>query len=178
MLMKENQQRYESLFENHPDPVLLLSREAEILNMNDAGEKITGYTKDELLPFKSNLLHEDQELYRRHFHQALKGESQEFESIIRYKAGQAILLRITLVPIMVDKEIIGVYCIAKDISEYRKMQRSLLESILNLLSYSRRVVYYKRSVQVKKKNGEKVRNHEYISCQKFKPRIWRSRDFQ
>ncbi|PZE19003.1 PAS domain S-box protein [Paenibacillus xerothermodurans] len=127
-LLKANQQRYKSLFEHHADLVLTMTLDGRILSANDACEKVTGITKDEMIGLTPDTLMQNPELFNQYLMSAADGEPKEFEECIVHKSGDVLLLRITFVPVIVDDCIEGVYCIAKDITEFRATQRILNEN--------------------------------------------------
>ncbi|WP_199614593.1 PAS domain-containing sensor histidine kinase [Paenibacillus alkalitolerans] len=145
MLLLQNQQRYKSLIEHYPDLVLAISLDGDILIVNDACEKVTGYTKEEISRIKPILLGHETGLYRKQFQLAIKGQPQEFEDTMVHKQGHLLNLRITYVPIIVDEKIEGVYSIIKDVTQYKKATERLLyhEEIYELISkHARDVILY------------------------------------
>ncbi|TVY10968.1 PAS domain-containing sensor histidine kinase [Paenibacillus cremeus] len=123
----DSSRHYRSLYENHPDLVATISLQGNIVDANAACEKVTGYTRSELQQLTPYSLHRIPEKSRSHFQFALNGDTPEYESTIIHKQGHELLLRITYVPIIVDGKVIGVHGMAKDITEYRSIQRALLE---------------------------------------------------
>ena len=60
------------------------------------------------------------ELATKNFHKALNGRPQNFELFGLQKDGCRVNMNITIMPIIVDSKIIGVYGIAKDISKEKE----------------------------------------------------------
>lgn len=127
LLLKESEQRYKSLFEKHPDLVFSLSPDGDMLSVNSACERVTGYAASEILHFESIVIPEDQERVAGYFQQTIQGVPQDYEISIIHKKGHLIKLRITNIPIMIDHEIVGIYGIAKDITEFREKSKKLRE---------------------------------------------------
>ncbi|WP_281888608.1 PAS domain S-box protein [Paenibacillus sp. YYML68] len=122
----QSKERYKSLFQCHPDAIMSFSPSGQFTSVNDACERVTGYTKQELLHMDPSVLLERTDVSRKHFLLALEGEPQEFEEIIIHKNGHRVVLRVTYVPIVVESKIEGIYSILKDITEYRKATEQLL----------------------------------------------------
>ncbi len=125
--LEESEQRYKSLFEHNPDAVYSFDLEGNFLSGNPACEKISGYTVEELLQmsFVPLTVEEDLERTRQHFEKAVKGEPQNYEIAIIHKDGHRVELNITNTPIVVEGEIIGVYGIAKDVTERKRAEEAL-----------------------------------------------------
>jgi two-component system, sporulation sensor kinase A len=124
--LRESNQRYKSLFEHHPDIVFSISNDGKLSKINSACEKITGYSPDELLGLSASILMpEDEETFKYHHELAIQGQPQDFEIHIIHKNGHAVPLRLTNFPIIVNHQIIGVYGIAKDVSEYKRKGEEL-----------------------------------------------------
>jgi PAS domain S-box-containing protein len=47
--MQESEERFRLLFENSPDAITLLDRSGTIIDLNESTERLTGYTKEELV---------------------------------------------------------------------------------------------------------------------------------
>jgi PAS domain S-box-containing protein len=126
----ENQQRYKSLFDHHPDAIFSINHEGYILTSNHSFEKITGYhfREWENRKFSDTVVTEYIDLTHYYFMKALSGDPQNFELAILHKMGRRIELNFTLVPIIVNNKIIGVYGIAQDITEKKKTEEMLIKS--------------------------------------------------
>ncbi|HVX31171.1 MAG TPA: diguanylate cyclase, partial [Nitrolancea sp.] len=125
--LRENEQRYRSLFYHNPDAVFSLDPRGTCLSANPACETVTGYRVDEMVrtPLSKLVVHEDLPATLRHFVRTARGEAQSFEIGIVRKSGERTRLRITSLPIIVDGEIVGVYGIAKDETERRNLEEQL-----------------------------------------------------
>ncbi|WP_052353749.1 PAS domain S-box protein [Neobacillus jeddahensis] len=122
--------RYKSLFDHNPDGMFTLDRDGTFQSVNPAAEKMTGYTKEELLNTTFERLIEpvEKEQNCRHFNLALQGETQVYEANCIRKDGNLRILQLKLVPMIREQEILGVYGITKDITEQKQSQKRLKES--------------------------------------------------
>ncbi|MGH8354444.1 MAG: GAF domain-containing sensor histidine kinase, partial [Pseudomonas sp.] len=128
--LQESEQRYRSLFTFNPDPVFSLNLDGAYESLNRAGCELSGYREEELLgqSFSALLLPEELPRVSAHFRAARAGAAQHFEAQARTRDGQILELDVTNLPIMVDERIVGVFGIAKDISERNRMTRALREA--------------------------------------------------
>ena len=128
--LEESRQRYKSLFEHNPDAVYSFDLEGNFLSANPACEELTGYAAEELLQmsFMPLIVPEYQGKTRRHFERAADGESQNYENAITCRNGDRAELSVTKLPIIVGGEVVGVYGIAKDITERKRTEEALRQS--------------------------------------------------
>jgi len=129
--MQESEQRYRSLFTFNPDPVFSLNLYGDYESMNQAGCELSGYREEELFGqnYASMVLPEEVPRISEHFRAARAGEPQHFEVKAQNRKGEVLELDITNLPIIVDEKIVGVFGIAKDISERNRMTRALREAL-------------------------------------------------
>ena len=128
--LEVSEQRYKSLFEQNQDAIYSLDLAGKFVSVNAECEKITGYSVNELLhmDYRSFLTEEILPIVNKHFELALKGSPQDYEISVRHKDGHLVLLRIKNVPIVVHGELVGLYGIAKDITEWKKAEELLRKS--------------------------------------------------
>jgi len=122
------QQRYRSLFAHHPDAVFALGRDGALTSANAACAALTGYTVAELLTlsFPALIAPEDLERAGEHFMRAVAGEPQHDVALgLRRADGDGRALSVTVIPIMVEGVVVGVYGIAKDVTAHTAAQRAL-----------------------------------------------------
>ena len=126
----ESQQRYKSLFDYHQDAIFSIDRKGNIITSNHSFKKISGYSFEEWgqKDLSDRIFKEFINSINLHFQRALHGVSESFELAIRHKTGKRIELNLTFVPIEVNSQIIGVYGIAKDITEKKKTEEMLIKS--------------------------------------------------
>lgn len=135
-MLKESEQKYKSLFEHHPDLVYSLSIQNELMSVNSACERITGYAKDELSHISQIVVPEHIKIFNSLFRSAAQGNTEEFEVSVIHKLGHRLMLRITNIPIMIEGNVTGVYGIAKDMSEYELKSEKLhkVQELFTLIS--------------------------------------------
>ncbi len=126
----ENEQRYRSVFTLHPDAVFTLNRRGHFQSANPACEQLVGAAAVELkntsfLPLLS-------EEYRREsvdrFRRAVAGIPQRFQTAIAHRSGRRVDVDVTLVPLMIDDGVAGVYAVAKDVTEQLQAESRLATS--------------------------------------------------
>lgn len=137
---EKNQQHFQSLFHQNPDAVFSLSQEGCFLHVNPDVERLTGIAARELLGtlYYNLILEPDMESAKQQFQQAVMGRSQTYEISIEHKDGRILRLQVTNLPIFVDGQVVGVYGIAKDITELQQTIQRLRESE-NRLTHAQRI---------------------------------------
>ncbi|WP_066058477.1 PAS domain S-box protein [Robertmurraya korlensis] len=128
--VSEQQQHYKSLFEQNPDAVFSFDLQGNYLSVNSAMEQLLGYTEAEFLQISYLPLVEEAELQRtrNHYELAAAGYTQHYETKALHKDGRVIHVSVTNIPIIVDKEVVGVYGIAKDITDHKATEQQLIKS--------------------------------------------------
>ncbi|XQY92185.1 PAS domain S-box protein [Metabacillus sp. HB246100] len=126
----KNEQHYQSLFAQHPDAVFSFDLEGRYLSVNKGMEELLGYTKEEFLTLSyTPLVKEDSlEETNHYFQKAVNGMTQHYETKAIHKDGHVIDVSVTNIPIVINKEIVGVYGIAKDITMQKQSEEMLIRS--------------------------------------------------
>ena len=124
--LEKTERHYESLFRHNPDAVYSLDLEGRFLTANLAMEQMLASVAQHLRQklFTDFIIGEDQEEARRHFEEAVRGEPQNYEVTVTDKTGNRVDLSVTSIPIVVEDEIVGVYGIAKDITERKRAEEA------------------------------------------------------
>ncbi|WP_460867954.1 PAS domain S-box protein [Nocardioides pakistanensis] len=126
-LLDESLQRYRSLFDHNTDLVLSLDLDGRTTSVNPAAERITGYPVEELMAvgWAEVIAPESRDDVAGALTAALHGEVRELTLTMIRKDRERVRLHATSSPIVVDGEVVGIYGIAKDITEAEDLQRRL-----------------------------------------------------
>ena len=123
---------FESLFASSRDSIQSVSREGKILEFNSAFERLTGYTRKELLAMRFQDLtppefhHVDETAFRR----LVNGEpSVEFEKEYNHKDGSRVPVRITAFTVRdAAARSLGYAAVIKDITAQRRLEKEIAET--------------------------------------------------
>lgn len=137
--LEESEKRYKSLFVTNPDGIFSLDTNKKVIEVNDSLEKIIGFSSEEVVGHSYEpLLHPSKrDEVNSLFTKVIQGEtkSQEYDTIVVHKNGYIINLRIKITPMIVDDKIVGVYGVAKDITELVHKEKELIETKNKLESF-------------------------------------------
>lgn len=123
----EREQRFKSLFDQNPDFVFSLDLDFCFTDINDAMLEATGFTRGEILdrPF-STLITPD------YFSKAVmslievkKGVRKNYDTVMIKKQGNPIYVSLSLFPIYVHNQLVGIHGIAKDISTKKEYEKRI-----------------------------------------------------
>ncbi|MCA0989038.1 EAL domain-containing protein [Guptibacillus algicola] len=122
-----NEQQFKSLFHHNPDAVFSIDAEGKFASVNYVAAEYTGYSIKEL---KTKSFHEvvapgEVQLALGMFQRSLQGEVHQFDIKVRSKLNIIKDLHISTVPINVGDDIVGVYGIAKDITEKKRAEKTI-----------------------------------------------------
>ncbi|MFC3294380.1 bifunctional diguanylate cyclase/phosphodiesterase [Modicisalibacter luteus] len=120
--LRESEQRYRSLFTQHPDAVFSLDLNGVFTSANPAVAQVTGYSEGEIVGQHYARLVVADELPRvdEVFSLACQGTPQHYEVEALRASGDTFHLAITNLPIVIDEKVIGVYGIARDITQRKR----------------------------------------------------------
>lgn len=125
--LHDSEQRFKSMFDNHPDGAFVRDLDGRIISANAAHEELLGYNKDELryLPFATYVAPEKQKQEQRSFGEAARGVPQKFSTRKIRKDGNPVDVDIVYFPVVVNREIVGVHGVARDITEANSQKRRI-----------------------------------------------------
>lgn len=128
--LNENKETYQSLILHNPEAICNISLHGNIIDCNPATEKIFGYNKNDMIRMNCTdiLLEEEKAKVKLFFNHVVLGDPQEFETSVYHKNGKVINLQMKLVPIVVNFQLIGIFGIAKDITELKMTEEFLRRS--------------------------------------------------
>lgn len=129
--LSESEQRYRSLYSSNPDPVFSVDVTGHYTGMNSAGLQLIGMSEAEVLNkhFTLGMHLDDEAMTRTRFASALNGEAQRFKVRIWARSGEMVELDVTILPILVNDEVTGVFGISKDLRAYNAARRDLEDAL-------------------------------------------------
>ncbi|WP_071459270.1 sensor domain-containing protein [Bacillus massilinigeriensis] len=122
-LLMESEQKYRSIVDHSLDGVLSINLSGDILEVNPAAVRMTGYNEELLKQMDISVLFHPEDLptFRNMIFQTHYGLAMEsFDCRFRKRNKQFISVQIKTVPIIIHSQIEGVYVIIRDISEQAK----------------------------------------------------------
>lgn len=119
LILAENAQRYQSLFQHHSDAVLQYDLQGKLHEANQAAMRIFGRELSDLhdAGLKPLLDQTDAVLVDSYMEAAQQGKAQTYELAFAGQNGCTKRVNMRNVPIVTDQGIVGVYMIATDITE-------------------------------------------------------------
>lgn len=155
-LLRESEQLYRALFEYSPDGVFTLDFEGHVITMNPACTQISGYEPQDLIgqPLSGLLMPEHLRRALATLRTVMQGEAQNFETAIRHRDGRALYLHATLVPLVLEETVVGVYGVVRDITERKHAEERLAHMAFHdpLTSLANRTLFMTRLDQLVVKN--------------------------
>lgn len=121
-------EQYQSLFKHNPDSVLELDLEGRIMSINPKAEKLLGAQSETLKGKHVEHFISVNESERGYFTKSLEGVAVKFEMDIQNVMGEKRIMRVTFLPIIVHKELLGIYAIGRDITDLRREEELMLMS--------------------------------------------------
>lgn len=122
-----SEQRYKSLFENHPDAVYSLDLTGKFQSVNSAGLDLLGREEKELIGLRHSSIttEANQKKMLEYLSQVKNGSAHHFEIPILKQNGDLRYLNITNIPILVKNKIVGIFGIGQDITENKKSEEKI-----------------------------------------------------
>ncbi|MFD2518377.1 PAS domain-containing protein [Salinimicrobium flavum] len=131
---KREQQKI--FIDKNPDGLYSLDKEGRFLHVNEGLSRLTEVPEENLrgmsfLPFCSP---EDMDRIKYHFNKGIRGENQEFEARFFSAKGRELIIHISLSPMVIDRQVQGVFGIAKDVTDKVKAQSTVVKQEFELES--------------------------------------------
>ncbi len=129
--VKLSEQRYRDLFVNAYDLIFMLNETLTITTINKVGEQLTGYTLAELLgrPLRALCASESWAGAEPYLRELLAGRSvAPFELELVRRDGEPVYLEVSAQGIQNGVGLKGVHCIARNLTERRRLEQQLLQS--------------------------------------------------
>ncbi len=134
---------YRSLFDQNPDSVFSMDASGNFTDVNQAACELTGYPRKSLLTMHFSHITDPADLRRLEgiLHACLRGQPASFETSGFHAGGQLLEFAVTVMPVVKNGEIDGVYGIVKDITEHKKLERekSLMSAIADTFGQEERL---------------------------------------
>ncbi|MDG5786184.1 PAS domain S-box protein [Evansella sp. AB-P1] len=126
LFLKESEESFRSLFDYHPDMIYSMDLYGNYTSVNPSFESILGYNQSEIIhkniSFRHITAQESIAEAEYHFSQVVKGKVQRYESLSFNKNGKKLYFDVTNIPIIVDNTIVGLYGIARNITEKKQAE--------------------------------------------------------
>lgn len=116
----KSEQKYRSIVDHNLDGIISVDLKGSILEVNPAGNQLTGYTEKQLTKRSIFNLIKDQDIpdFRNLFDITKNGyPSESLDIHFVHRKGHYLSIHLKTVPIVINTEIEGIYVIIKDISE-------------------------------------------------------------
>jgi len=130
LLWEESDQKYRSLFKYHPSATFSSTCDGTIMSVNQSFETLLGYSTAEIIHQSIFTLidFDNAKIVSHYLEQALQGNAQFYHLKIQNKNAEYLDIEMTNVPIIISSEVVGVYWIARDITEQLKAEEYILKS--------------------------------------------------
>jgi PAS domain S-box-containing protein len=118
-----------NVFEGSLDAIFISARDARFTDVNEAAEKLTGYSKQELLTMSIPDLHDPEDLgaFKTFFQRILAGEEITSEALVRRKDGSKVAAEFSNKRVIVGG-LLYMHTTARDITARKKAEEALQES--------------------------------------------------
>jgi PAS domain S-box-containing protein len=126
----DRERRYYSLFEHNWDTVFSVDRLGNFTEANPAAERLTGYTRDELVEmnFAQVVAPEDFRRMRTELAKGLAGDTAPQETVIVRKDGARRNVVVATIPIKLGDEVVGLFGTSRDITDQKRAEAALRDS--------------------------------------------------
>uniref|UniRef100_UPI00389B1E85 PAS domain-containing sensor histidine kinase n=1 Tax=Perspicuibacillus lycopersici TaxID=1325689 RepID=UPI00389B1E85 len=130
--LHRSEQKYRSLKLHNTDGICSFDIYGNLVGINPAVEKITGYSTEEF--FQLNIMKlfnpKNEQNFTASIQQVLSGHGavDSFEGTLITKGGKKIHTSMTIIPIFIDEKIDGFYIIVKDITKNKHTEELLIRS--------------------------------------------------
>ncbi|WP_338552594.1 EAL domain-containing protein [Paenibacillus sp. KS-LC4] len=123
--LDEHEKWYKSLFDNNLDGIITVNIQGQIIGFNRVALEITGLRSEQLLHQPINLflpyiVPDQLEHTLAMFQKAFQGEAQRYTTAILRNNEERVDISVVSAPVVVGGAVVGIYVIAKDISEEKQ----------------------------------------------------------
>ncbi|WP_440115774.1 PAS domain S-box protein [Paenibacillus sp. QZ-Y1] len=121
---------YRSLFFNHPDAIYVMDIHGNHIDANPSFERLSGYKIEDLAGISRDRISppKSERLRQKYIGDVLAGHSVSDSLAFYHKDGSIKYAEVTYIPITVGEDVVGIYGIAKDVTEILEVERKLKET--------------------------------------------------
>jgi diguanylate cyclase (GGDEF)-like protein/PAS domain S-box-containing protein len=125
--LEASEERFRSIFDYSPEPMLALSPNGTIVRANDAAAREYGGSADDLLghPASDFLTSSQLDDANRAFKSAARGTAVTIEALALRAHGPPVSVLVTFIPIVFRGAITGVHLVARDLTAVRRAEREV-----------------------------------------------------
>ncbi|HEY9204433.1 MAG TPA: PAS domain S-box protein [Candidatus Methanoperedens sp.] len=136
--LKESEERYRTIIEFSNDLIWILDTEGYYQFINKRIEEFSGLNQDYFLGKSFTIFIDKQDLPRiiDVFHKTLNGEPQQYEVSVKKEDGSNFFLSVNTAPIYSKGKIVGTVSFGRDITEHKKAEEQIKESLKQKLRKS------------------------------------------
>jgi PAS domain S-box-containing protein len=130
IMLKKSEQNYRSLVDHNPEGIYSLDSNGCLMSVNQAGERITGFSANDLvgMHFTELVIPSERKQNFINFNKVLNGVPQKYETKINRKDNSISIIESTLVPSILNGKIIGVFGIWQDVTNEREQEERYMKS--------------------------------------------------
>ncbi len=128
--LRESEERYRTLFEESPEPIIIFSIEGLVVNVNPAYQSHTGFSRDETVGINMAdlpiLKKENEPDYVSIYREIMKTRQlHRMELPVIHRNGTEMFVEIFISPLMKHERVAGFQIIARDITARKKLEQNL-----------------------------------------------------
>ncbi len=126
-LINTYEPRYSSFFHNNPDGMFCINLDCIFIDVNRALQEFSGYTRSDLINLSlSELISVDSIAdLNSAFTDVKSGRVRRIHICLLHKKGHRIYGELTAIPIIVNKKVIGIHGVLRDIAEEHKIKKTI-----------------------------------------------------
>ncbi len=124
--LKESEEWNKEIFEGSRDAIFIVDKNGGIVDVNQAAELLTGYSKSRLLKMSIPDLHEEEDLeaYKKFFKEIIRGKSVISEARLLRKDGKKIETEFSNKRVIING-VPYMHTVARDVTERKKIEKEL-----------------------------------------------------
>lgn len=125
----QDQNIYQTFFRNFPDTIYTMDLMGNIMSVNNSVVGFLGYSSNEIQgSFHQFVKNKHLNRTIKHFQLAVSGQVQQYNCSCVHKDGHFVDVTVTNIPMFSNGEVVGIYGIAKDLTEQKLTEARLKEN--------------------------------------------------